>query len=129
MLKKVLSLSLVVWLVGFVALVPAEARVDPSEGPRFAALVRESISRLGTGPDARVEVRLKDKRKLKGYVAEASDAGFSVVDAKTGAATRVAYPQVQKVKGHNLSTGAKVAIALGAVVTVLVIWLIMENYG
>lgn len=129
MLKKVLSLSLVAWLFGFAALVPAEARVDPSEGPRFAALVRESIGRLGTGPGARVEVRLKDKTRLKGYVAEASEAGFSVVDEKTGAATRVAYPQVQKVKGHNLSTGAKVAIALGAVVTVLVIWLIMENYG
>jgi len=129
MLKKVLSLSLVAWLFGFAALVPAEARVDPSEEPRFAARVRESIRRLGTGESARVEVRLKDKTKLKGYVAEASDTGFSVVDAKTGVATHVAYPQVQKVKGHNLSTSAKVAIALGAAVTVLVIWLIMENYG
>lgn len=129
MLKKVLSLSLVAWLFGFVALVPAEARVDPSEEPRFAALVRERVRQLGTGESARVEVRLKDKTKLKGYVAEASDAGFSVVDAKTGAATHVAYPQVQKVRGHNLSTGTKVAIALGAAVTVLVIWLIMENYG
>jgi hypothetical protein len=33
------------------------------------------------------------------------------------------------VKGHNLSTGAKIAIGLGAVVAVLVFWLIMENTG
>ena len=128
MLKKVLSLSLVAWLFAFVALVPVEARVDPSEAS-FAAQVRESIGKLGTGRDARVEVKLRDKTKLKGYVAEASDAGFTVVDLKSGVATHVAYPQVQKVKGNNLSTGAKIAIGLSAVVAVLVIWLIMENYG
>lgn len=128
MLKKVLSLSLVAWLFGCAALVPAEARVDPSEAS-FAAQVKEAVYRLGTGEGARVEVRLKDKTKLKGYVGEASDAGFIVVDAKTGAATHVTYPQVQKVKGHNLSTGAKIAIGLAAAVTVLVILLIMENYG
>ena len=128
MLKKILSLSLVAWLFGFVALVPAEARVDPSEAS-FAARVKQSIQQLGTGPDARVEVKLKDKTKLKGYLGDASDTGFSVVNAKTGVATHVAYPQVQKVKGHNLSTGAKIAIGLGAAVAVLVILLIMENYG
>lgn len=128
MLKKVLSVSLVAWLFGFVALMPAEARVDPSEASH-AARVREAVSRLGTGESARVEVRLRDKTKLKGYVGEASDAGFTVVNTKTGAATHVAYPQVQKVKGHNLSTGAKIAIGLGAAVAVLVILLIMENYG
>jgi preprotein translocase subunit SecF len=129
MSKKILSLALVAWLFGFVALVPAEAKVDPSEEARFAERVKESIQQLGTGEAARVEVRLKDKTKLKGYVAEASDAGFSVVNLKTGVATHVAYPQVQKVKGNNLSTGAKIAIGLSAVVAVLVIWLIMENYG
>ena len=129
MFRKVLSLSLVAWLFGFVAFVPAEARTKAPEEARFAEQLRENIQKLGTGRDARVEVRLRDKTKLKGYVAEASDAGFTVVDLKTGAATHVTYPQVQKVKGNNLSTGAKIAIGLSAVVAVLVIWLIMENYG
>jgi hypothetical protein len=129
MLKKVLSLSLVGWLFGMVALVPVEAKTDASKEARFAEQVKESIHKFGTGEAARVEVKLKDKTKLKGYVAEAGEAGFSVVDAKTGVATHVAYPQVQKVKGNNLSTGAKIAIGLSAVVAVLVIWLIMENYG
>jgi hypothetical protein len=129
MLKKTLSLSLVAWLFAFVAFVPVEAKTDASKEARFAEQVRENVYKLGTGEAARVEVKLKDKTKLKGYVAEASDAGFSVVDAKTGAATHVAYPQVQKVKGHNLSTGAKIAIGLSAVVAVLVFWLIMENTG
>ena len=129
MLKKMLSVSLVAWLFGFAALTPVEARVDPSEEARFAARVKEAVRQLGTGAAARIEVRLKDRTKLKGYVAEASDLGFSVVNVKSGAATHVAYPQVQKVKGNNLSTGAKIAIGLGAAVAVLVIWLIMENYG
>lgn len=77
----------------------------------------------------RVEVKLRDERKLKGSVGEAGEGGFTVVDAKTGTLTKVTYPQVQKVKGNNLSTGAKIAIGLGAVVAVLVILLVLENYG
>lgn len=132
MFKRILSIALAAALLSVFGSVPARAAVPKSKAEKeavFVAKLKEGIARLGTGTEARVEVKLKDKTKLKGYVSAVGDEGFSVVDAKTGVATHVAYPQVQKVKGHNLSTGAKVAIGLGALVAVLVIWLILENTG
>ena len=74
-----------------------------------------------------MEVKLRDKTKLKGYISGASAETFSVTDLKTGATATVAYPDVTRVRGHNLSTGATIAIAAGVAVgvTLLVIWLII----
>lgn len=132
MFKRILSVALVAALLSVAGPVSVRAAGSKSKAEKEAVFVKklkEGVAKVGTGTEARIEVKLKDKTKLKGYVSEVGDEGFSVVDSKTGTSTHVAYPQVQKVKGHNLSTGAKVAIGLGAVVAVLVIWLIMENYG
>lgn len=129
MSKRIFTLALVALLVGVSGARPVYADSKAEKEARFAEKVKEGIGKLGTGTEARVEIKLRDKRKLKGYIGDAGADGFSVVDAKTGETTRVAYPQVQKVKGHNLSTGAKIAIGLGAAVAVLVILLILENYG
>lgn len=92
---------------------------------KFAAKVKAGIAKLGTGPEARIELKLRDKTKLKGYVSEASEDNFVVVDEKTGAATQVLYPQVKKVKGHNLSTGAVigVGVTLAIIVTLIILYL------
>jgi hypothetical protein len=129
MYKKILSLALASFLLSVAAPASVRAESKAEKEARFAEKVKEAVGKLGTGAEARVEVKLKDKRKLKGYVTEAGDDGFTVADAKTGASTRVTYPQVQTAKGNNLSTGAKIAIGLGAAVAVLVILLVMENYG
>ncbi len=64
---------------------------------------------------------MRDKTKLEGYVSAVGDDSFVVTDIKTGVATTVAYPQVKKVKGNNLSTGAKIAIGVGIAAVVLVV--------
>jgi len=67
-------------------------------------------------------IKLRDGKKLKGYVAQIADDHFVVVDVKTSAPTAVPYPQVKQVKGNNLSTGAQIAIAV--IIAVVVIGLI-----
>jgi len=74
---------------------------------KLAEKIKTVITKIGTGPAARVEVKLRDKTKLKGYVDQIAADHFVVVDDKTGTAVTVAYPQVKQVKGNNLSTGAK----------------------
>jgi hypothetical protein len=91
---------------------PAFAANSPEKEARFAQKVKAQIAKLGTGPAARIDLKLRDKTKLKGYVSEVGNESFAVVDDKTGSATTVAYPQVRQVKGNNLSTGAKIAIGL-----------------
>lgn len=129
MFKRILSLMLIAALSVMVGSRPVYADSKADKEARFAEKVKKGVIKLGAGTEARIEVKLRDKRKLKGYVGEAGEDGFSVVDAKTGTATSVTYSQVQKVKGNNLSTGAKIAIGLGVAVAVLVILLIFENYG
>jgi len=119
MFRKLLSLALV-GLLAQVAAAPAAAATRAEKEARLAAKVREGVARLGVGPDARVSVRLRDKTKLEGYVSEAREDYFVVADAKTGAAVRVPYPQVGQVKGHNLSTKAKVAIGVGIAIGVII---------
>lgn len=123
MLKKVLSLVVVVALfhAGFFVQT-ASARSKAETQARFAERVKARIVQLGVGEESYVTVKLRDKTKLAGYISEAREESFVVTNLKTSEATTVAYADVKKVKGHNLSTGAKVAIGVGIGVAV---WLII----
>jgi hypothetical protein len=77
--------------------------------------------KLGTGSDARVEVKLRDKTKLKGHISDVGSESFAVVDDKTGSATTVTYRQVKQVKGNNLPTGVKIAIGVAIFLAVVFI--------
>jgi hypothetical protein len=83
----------------------------PEKQNRLAQKVKAAILELGSGPSTRVTVKLKDKTTLAGYVSEITDDSFAVTDLAGAATTSVAYPDVAQVKGNNLSTGAKIAIA------------------
>jgi len=124
MIKKTLC-----WLlIGSIVIVSGgRTALAAGVNAKEAALTREvktAIAKLGTGPEARVEITLHDKSKLKGYIKDADEEHFVLVN-KTGAATEVAYPQVRKVKGNNLSTGVKVAIGVG--VGLLILLLIFKS--
>ena len=123
MFKKVCSVLLSALLLQAAA-VPAFAGTEAEKEARRAEKVRAQVVKLGTGKDALVRVELRDKTKLEGYVSEVGAESFVVTD-KTGKATTVAYPQVGKAKGNNLSTGAKIAIGIGigAAVTLLIVFL------
>ena len=118
MFQKMLSIVLAVAILSMAAAQPALAA---SKEERRAAKVKAGIEGLGTGPDARVEVKLRDSRKLAGYVSASDVSGFSVMDSRSGIATRVAYDDVSKVKGHNLATGWKIAIGAGVLFAVMLI--------
>ena len=121
MFKKILSFVLVVLMLNVVGVSSAYAGSKEEKDARSAARVKESVSKLGTGTDARVEVKLRDKTKLKGYVSQISENSFTVVDEKTGNASEVPYSTAKQVKGNNLSTGVKIAIGAGIIFLVFVI--------
>ena len=122
MLKKVLSLVVVVAVfhVGF-CVQTASARSKAEKQARFAERVKAGIVQLGVGEESYVTVKLRDKTKLAGYISEAREESFVVTSLKTSEATTVAYADVKKVKGHNLSTGAKVAIGVGLIALAVIL--------
>src|ERR1044071_3755610 len=70
----------------------------PDKETRFAEKVKTGIQKLGVGEASRVDVKLKDKTKLTGYISEISDNSFAVTNPKSGATRSVAYPDVVQVK-------------------------------
>lgn len=115
MAKKIISIVVSNVLVLFLCSASVTAGSNEGKAARHAEKVKAAITKLGTGPAARVEIKLRDKTKLNGYVTEISDEYFVVANDKTGTPTVVAYPQVKQVKGNNLSTGAKIAIGIGVI--------------
>jgi len=126
MFKKILSFLLIVLMINVVGVSSAYAGSKEEKEARFTERVKQNVSKLGTGTEARVEVKLRNKTKLKGYISQINENSFTVVDEKTGNASEVPYPNAKQVKGNNLSTGVKIAIGIGIV---LVIVFLIGAYG
>lgn len=92
-LKRLLSLSLLAAICGSSFVVSAAV---PNDDEKQAEKTRVEIRKLGTGPDAQVELELRDKTKVKGYVSEANENDFVVVDPNTKTSTTVALSAGQK---------------------------------
>ena len=124
MFKKCLSFALIVLLLNAVGVSSVYADTKEEKEARFTERVRENINKLGTGTDARVEVKLRNKTKLKGYISQINENSFVVVEENTKISTEVPYSQAKQVKGNNLSNGAKLAIGIGLLVGFTVILII-----
>ncbi len=86
--------------------------------------MKKRVVKLGTGPEAKLQVKLQDKTKLKGYVSKIGDDSFTMTDPKTNAETTVLYPNVTQLK-TKMSTGEVITISalagVGAFIALLVV--------
>jgi hypothetical protein len=99
-----------------------QANAQSGQNDPQVAKVRTDVFKLGVGEKARVEVKLRDNSKLKGYIGEAKADSFTVVDSENGYRQTIAYADVDKVKkaGSGFSTRSWIilgAAAVGAVAT------------
>jgi hypothetical protein len=129
-LKKVLAIMLTGMLVTMaIGLRPANAQSVQDAGhddPR-AAKVRVDVSKLGVGEKARAEFMLRDNSKLKGYIGEANEVSFTVVDFKNGPNKRIAYADVEKVKKTGSGFSTRSWIILGAALAgAVATWIIVK---
>lgn len=113
MLKKYLTLSLVVLLFQLFNTGPVMAAPTAKAKEATPEQVRKSVEKLGTGTKARIKVKLKDGTVHKGYVVEAVDNSFTVMEEKTAQKVVIPYAGVAGVSGKNMSTGAKIALGVG----------------
>lgn len=82
MFKKYVSLMLAILVINLVCGVTAFAETKAEKEAKFIEKVKVNVTKLGTGKDARIEVKLKDGTKLKGYVSQINENGFVVVNGK-----------------------------------------------
>ena len=89
--------------------------------------IRTKVYKIGIGPRARVEAKLHDNSKVKGYVSEAGQDSFTITNSNTGSTRSVNYTDVAEIKkpGSGLSTRTWIIMAgvatAGAIVGLTVI--------
>lgn len=89
--------------------------------------IRAKVQKIGVGRNARVEVRLRDSTQLKGYISNADQASFTVVDSKAGSSKTVSYADTSSVKKAGGGLSAKTWIILGAAAAgAVVTWIIIK---
>lgn len=123
MWKSPIACALAIVLTNLFYLPAAAAKPSGNREERNLDKLKTGIRKLGLGSDARIKVRLKDNTEISGYISEAGEDSFVVIDA-TGTSNIVAYPQVARAKGNNLSSKEKLAITLVAVGVIAVLLLI-----
>lgn len=115
MLKRLFSIGLVVLLfhAGNSLLIHDVAQANQSDAA--SDKVKAAVAKRGTGPKAKVTVKLKDNSKLKGYISNAAGDSFTLSDSKTGQVRTLAYSDVAEVKKQGgMSLAAKIGIGVGA---------------
>lgn len=139
MRKRLFALGLLISLLNLVYVAPVAASSDESQEAKREAKMKEKVAKLGTGPKARIEVKLRDQRQLKGYVSEKADDHFVVTDEKTGNVTTVTYAEVDKIKSEPwlkppIERGASPArifknavIGLGLVLTGVMVFCVVSK--
>lgn len=98
---------------------------SPEKEVQSIEKVKAAILQRGTGKASLVNITLRDKTKVVGYVSEIRESSFVVTDMKSAKDTTVAYPDVAQIKGNNLSTRTKIiitaAIIAGVAITLYIV--------
>jgi preprotein translocase subunit SecF len=98
-----------------------------SNDQRATEKIRTKVQKIGVGGNARVEVRLRDNTQLKGYINDADQESFTVVDSQTGSSKTVSYADTSSVKKVGSGISARTWIILGAAaVGAAVTWVIVK---
>lgn len=119
MFTKAVCLLLIITLSQSALIGPAFAASvnyqQPAADEAQIEKVRTQIYRLGEGPDARVEVRMRDNTKLKGYIRESGKEDFVVRDTRQARDVRVEYTQVAHIKGPRQFRVSPFVVRMGLI--------------
>ena len=92
-----------------------------------AEKIRTKVLKIGVGTNARVAVKLRDNTQLNGYISDAEQDSFTVVEKQTGSSKTISYADASSVKKAGSSMSAKPWIILGAaVVGAAVTWAVVK---
>jgi len=82
---------------------------------------RVSVLKLGVGETSRVEIKLKDETKVRGYISQAGQDTFTVTDRKSGTSQTLSYADVAEVKKPGSGPSTRTWVILGGVAAAAVV--------
>lgn len=123
MTKKYAAVALSLIITALNLALPSQATAQSNSD---IETLRARVQILSALKDSLVEVRFRDKTKVKGYITSVEPLTFNLRDSKAGASQSIAYSEVDSVsKAGGVSTKTWLiigGIAAGAVTT----WLIVK---
>lgn len=124
MTKKYAAIALSLIITAMNLALPSQATAQSNTD---IEKVRARVQILSASRDSQVEVRFRDKTKVKGYITSVDPVSFNLRDSKAGTSQSIAYSEVDSVSkaGGGVSTKTWLimgGIAAGAVTT----WLIVK---
>jgi small nuclear ribonucleoprotein (snRNP)-like protein len=127
MLKQTISFALAAGLLFAAAARPAHARPQGEKEARRVEELKERAEKFCRRGTRRVEVRLKDGRKLKGRVVETAETDFVLADAKTGTESTIRYEEVKQFKLDRPGYLARGLVMFGGTVGLLAVFLLVAH--
>ena len=121
-MKKHLAILLSVVLTGLSLTFPLGVSAQTTAN---GEKVRSKVQELSVSRDKKVEVKLRDTTKYKGYITAVESDSFTVADAKTSIPQKFSYSEEVKKSGGGISTKTWLIIggvAAGSITT----WLIVK---
>ena len=117
-MKKTISLTLIALMM---LLFFAQPNFAKTKEEKLAEKVKTGIAKLGTGQSARAKIKLKDGSKINGYITQADENRFVIMDSGTNQPIAVEYYKVKQIKGNNLSDGAAILIGIGVAIVAIIL--------
>lgn len=117
-----LALSVVITLMSFGLPLTAKAQSNSE-----AEKIRSKVHTLSASKGSQVQVKFRDRTKLKGYIEAVEPLSFTLRDPKNGTTQSIAYSEVESISKASDGVSTKTwliigGIAAGSVAT----WLIVK---
>jgi hypothetical protein len=115
MVRKMVTVLLLVLLAQLCSICPSIAAGKTRNDLNGPEKIKAQIVKIGTGDQARVDVKLKDGTKVRGNVERIDADGFVLKNFIEGSSTSITFASVKKVE-ENRKSGRSLgkAVAIGA---------------
>ena len=89
--------------------------------------IRAKVQILSASKDSQVEVKFRDKTKVKGHITSVEPVAFTLKDPKTGTTQSISYSEVDSVSKASGGVSTKTWLILGGVAAgAVTTWLIVK---
>jgi hypothetical protein len=109
MLRRLTAITMAALLLQMFAAGVVRAETHEEKEARRAERVKRAVWKIGAGSSTQIIVRMKDKTTLEGFINQIGPDTFVVMGRKANVSTTVRYADVERIRGGNMTTGAKVA--------------------
>jgi hypothetical protein len=129
MLTQAVSFALAAALLFATAARPAHARPQGEKEARRVDKVKERAEKYRKGGTRRVEVMLKDGRKLKGRVVQTAETDFLLADTKAGTTSLIRYDEVKQLTHDKPGSLSRSLVLLGGTIGLLAVSMLLGGVG